>query len=85
MLRARSVAGAVERSHGSPQPACPHASWGRPGRSARTAQACGSYAQTARNMGLSTHTVDAYLRRIRAKLGITSTAELTRVAISLGL
>jgi DNA-binding CsgD family transcriptional regulator len=44
-----------------------------------------TYVQTARHMGLSKHTVDAYLRRIRAKLGITSTAELTRLAISLGL
>ncbi|MCX5151541.1 helix-turn-helix transcriptional regulator [Streptomyces sp. NPDC048550] len=44
-----------------------------------------TYLQTARHMGLSKHTVDAYLRRIRAKLGINSTAELTRMAISLGL
>ncbi|MEU6578562.1 helix-turn-helix transcriptional regulator [Streptomyces sp. NPDC046805] len=44
-----------------------------------------TYLQTARHMGLSRHTVDAYLRRIRAKLNITSTAELTRLAISLGL
>ncbi|GHB78978.1 hypothetical protein GCM10010377_81290 [Streptomyces viridiviolaceus] len=44
-----------------------------------------TYLQTARHMGLSKHTVDAYLRRIRAKLNITSTAELTRLAISLGL
>ncbi|MCS0604888.1 helix-turn-helix transcriptional regulator [Streptomyces sp. LP11] len=44
-----------------------------------------TYLQTARHMGLSAHTVDAYLRRIRAKLDITSTAELTRLAISLGL
>jgi DNA-binding CsgD family transcriptional regulator len=44
-----------------------------------------TYLQTARHMGLSRHTVDAYLRRIRAKLGINSTAELTRLAISLGL
>jgi DNA-binding CsgD family transcriptional regulator len=36
-------------------------------------------------MGLSRHTVDEYLRRIRAKLDITSTAELTRLAISMGL
>ncbi|MEV5147701.1 LuxR C-terminal-related transcriptional regulator [Streptomyces sp. NPDC052727] len=34
---------------------------------------------------MSTHTVDAYLRRIRAKLNITNTAELTRMAIALGL
>ncbi|GGN63707.1 hypothetical protein GCM10011579_032350 [Streptomyces albiflavescens] len=44
-----------------------------------------TYLQTARQMGLSKHTVDAYLRRIRAKLNINSTAELTRLAISLGL
>ncbi|MGW5848993.1 response regulator transcription factor [Streptomyces sp. NPDC055254] len=44
-----------------------------------------TYLQTARNMGLSKHTVDAYLRRIRAKLNVHSTAELTRLAISLGL
>ncbi|WBO68351.1 response regulator transcription factor [Streptomyces camelliae] len=44
-----------------------------------------TYLQTARHMGLSTHTVDAYLRRIRAKFNITNTAELTRAAIALGL
>ncbi|UFR00403.1 helix-turn-helix transcriptional regulator [Streptomyces sp. Go40/10] len=44
-----------------------------------------TYLQTARHMGLSTHTVDAYLRRIRAKFNITNTAELTRMAIALGL
>ncbi|WP_327360165.1 response regulator transcription factor [Streptomyces sp. NBC_01296] len=44
-----------------------------------------TYLQTARHMGLSKHTVDAYLRRIRAKLGINTTAELTRLAIALGL
>ncbi|MEV6654525.1 helix-turn-helix transcriptional regulator [Streptomyces sp. NPDC051219] len=44
-----------------------------------------TYLQTARHMGLSKHTVDAYLRRIKAKLNINNTAELTRLAISLGL
>ncbi|MBN0047398.1 helix-turn-helix transcriptional regulator [Streptomyces actuosus] len=44
-----------------------------------------TYLQTARAMGVSPHTVDTYLRRIRAKLDLGSTAELTRVAISLGL
>ncbi|MET9452469.1 response regulator transcription factor [Streptomyces cinerochromogenes] len=44
-----------------------------------------TYLQTARHMGLSTHTVDAYLRRIRAKFNISNTAELTRMAIALGL
>ncbi|WP_326593331.1 response regulator transcription factor [Streptomyces sp. NBC_01294] len=44
-----------------------------------------TYLQTARQMGLSKHTVDAYLRRIRAKLNVHTTAELTRLAMSLGL
>ncbi|MFJ7592353.1 response regulator transcription factor [Streptomyces sp. NPDC097617] len=44
-----------------------------------------TYLQTARQMGLSKHTVDAYLRRIRAKLNINTTAEMTRLAISMGL
>ncbi|MEV7616671.1 helix-turn-helix transcriptional regulator [Streptomyces sp. NPDC089799] len=44
-----------------------------------------TYLQTARNMGLSKHTVDAYLRRIRTKLGINTTAEMVRTAIALGL
>ncbi|MEU9302042.1 helix-turn-helix transcriptional regulator [Streptomyces sp. NPDC048269] len=44
-----------------------------------------TYLQTARLMGLSKHTVDAYLRRIRAKLGTNNTAELTRLAVSMGL
>ncbi|MER5733579.1 helix-turn-helix transcriptional regulator [Streptomyces sp. NPDC002138] len=44
-----------------------------------------TYVQTARSMGLSKHTVDAYLRRIRAKLGINTTAEMVRLAVSLGL
>ncbi|WP_030829192.1 hypothetical protein [Streptomyces sp. NRRL S-98] len=29
--------------------------------------------------------VDAYLRRIRAKLNVNTTAEMTRIAIALGL
>jgi DNA-binding CsgD family transcriptional regulator len=44
-----------------------------------------TYLQTARKMGLSRHTVDAYLRRIRTKTNIKTTAELTRLAITLGL
>jgi DNA-binding CsgD family transcriptional regulator len=44
-----------------------------------------TYLQTARQMGLSRHTVDAYLRRIRTKTNINTTAELTRLAITLGL
>ncbi|MEU9477009.1 helix-turn-helix transcriptional regulator [Streptomyces sp. NPDC048191] len=44
-----------------------------------------TYLQTARAMGVSRHTVDTYMRRIRAKLGHASMAELTRIAVSLGL
>ncbi|CAL9425707.1 response regulator transcription factor [Streptomyces sp. enrichment culture] len=44
-----------------------------------------TYLQAARHMGLSQHTVDTYLRRIRAKLHVHTTAELTRLAIALGL
>ncbi|MFI1764827.1 response regulator transcription factor [Streptomyces sp. NPDC020800] len=44
-----------------------------------------THLQTARHMGLSQHTVDAHLRRIRAKLNITTTAEMTRLAVSPGL
>ncbi|MFG2985503.1 response regulator transcription factor [Streptomyces sp. NPDC048258] len=44
-----------------------------------------TYLQTAHHMGLSKHTVDVYLRRIRAKLNVHTTAEMTRIAISLGL
>ena len=36
-------------------------------------------------MGLSQHTVDTYLRRIRAKFDVNTTAELTRLAMALGL
>ncbi|WP_424643981.1 response regulator transcription factor [Embleya sp. AB8] len=39
-----------------------------------------TYARTARCMGISVHTVDAYLRRIRAKLGVATRAELIRLA-----
>ncbi|MET9959878.1 helix-turn-helix transcriptional regulator [Streptomyces sp. NPDC006326] len=44
-----------------------------------------TYLQTARHMGVSRHTVDAYLRRIRAKLNAHTTADLTRLAVTLGL
>lgn len=71
--------------------AAPHAETAASALAPREQEALGhiaagrTYLQTARHMGLSKHTVDAYLRRIRAKLGINSTAELTRLAISLGL
>ncbi|GHI07544.1 LuxR family transcriptional regulator [Streptomyces cellostaticus] len=40
-----------------------------------------TYTATARLIGISVHTVDGYLRRIRAKTGIRSQAELIRLAL----
>ncbi|MFF0312040.1 LuxR family transcriptional regulator [Streptosporangium sp. NPDC004379] len=37
--------------------------------------------QIAQSMGISRHTVDTYLRRVRAKLGLGNKAELTRTAL----
>jgi DNA-binding CsgD family transcriptional regulator len=42
-----------------------------------------TYLQTAHRMGIAASTVDTYLRRIRAKAGVLSGAELTRLAVSL--
>ncbi|MGW1989440.1 response regulator transcription factor [Embleya sp. NPDC001921] len=41
-----------------------------------------TYARTARCMGISVHTVDAYLRRIRDKLGVSTRAEMIRRGIA---
>ncbi|GHH80872.1 response regulator transcription factor [Streptomyces capitiformicae] len=48
------------------------------------AEGC-TYAGTARRIGISVHTVDGYLRRIRAKTGVHTQAELIRLALMLGL
>ncbi|MFE0191511.1 response regulator transcription factor [Streptomyces sp. NPDC059008] len=40
-----------------------------------------TYAATARRIGISVHTVDGYLRRIRAKSGARTHAELIRLAL----
>jgi DNA-binding NarL/FixJ family response regulator len=40
--------------------------------------------QVARRLGISRHTVDTYVKRIRSKLGIGNKAELTRAAAILG-
>ncbi|EKX64994.1 LuxR family transcriptional regulator [Streptomyces ipomoeae] len=48
------------------------------------AEGC-TYAGTARRIGISVHTVDGYLRRIRAKTGVHTQAELIRLALTLGL
>jgi DNA-binding CsgD family transcriptional regulator len=43
-----------------------------------------TYVQAANRMGISAYTVDTYVRRIRAKSGAESTADLVRIAIELG-
>lgn len=40
-----------------------------------------TYAATARRLGLSPHTVDTYVRRIRAKSGIRNRVELVLLAV----
>lgn len=37
--------------------------------------------QTARRLGISSHTVDTYTRRVRRKLGLGNKADLTRAAL----
>jgi DNA-binding CsgD family transcriptional regulator len=44
-----------------------------------------TYRGTARRLGISVHTVDNYIRRIRAKNGVHTQAELIRLALQLGL
>ena len=44
--------------------------------------ACGyTHGQAARRLGISPHTVDTYVKRIRAKLAVGNKAELTRAAV----
>jgi DNA-binding NarL/FixJ family response regulator len=40
-----------------------------------------THTQVAARLGISRHTVDTYVKRIRAKLGVGNKAELTRVAL----
>jgi DNA-binding CsgD family transcriptional regulator len=40
-----------------------------------------TYGQVARMLGISPHTVDTYVRRIRSKLNLGTKAELTRAAL----
>jgi DNA-binding NarL/FixJ family response regulator len=40
-----------------------------------------THAQIATAIGISPHTVDTYVRRIRSKLGVRNKAELTRAAV----
>jgi DNA-binding NarL/FixJ family response regulator len=41
-----------------------------------------THGQIATRLGISPHTVDTYVKRIRAKLGVGNKAELTRVALA---
>lgn len=43
-----------------------------------------TYAATAHRLGLSPHTVDTYVRRIRAKSGICNRTELILLAVRVG-
>ncbi|MFI8350685.1 response regulator transcription factor [Streptomyces sp. NPDC085596] len=40
--------------------------------------------QTARRLGISCHTVDTYVKRVRGKLGVGNKAELVRAAMEYG-
>jgi DNA-binding NarL/FixJ family response regulator len=40
-----------------------------------------THSQIATRLGISSHTVDTYVKRIRSKLGVGNKAELTRVAL----
>jgi DNA-binding CsgD family transcriptional regulator len=44
-----------------------------------------TYRSTARRLGISVHTVDNYIRRIRAKNSVHTQAELIRLALQLDL
>jgi DNA-binding NarL/FixJ family response regulator len=43
-----------------------------------------THSQIARNIGISQHTVDTYVKRIRSKLELGNKAELTRAAVHAG-
>jgi DNA-binding CsgD family transcriptional regulator len=40
-----------------------------------------THLQVGRQLGISHHTVDTYVKRIRSKLGLGNKAELVRVAL----
>ncbi|MER6140574.1 helix-turn-helix transcriptional regulator [Streptomyces sparsogenes] len=40
-----------------------------------------TYSSAARLLGLSPHTVDTYMRRVRAKAGVTNRMQLLRLAM----
>ncbi|MFI1203000.1 response regulator transcription factor [Streptomyces sp. NPDC020883] len=42
-----------------------------------------THGQVSRRIGISQHTVDTYVKRVRSKLSVGNKAELTRIALSL--
>ncbi|MGW7427322.1 response regulator transcription factor [Streptomyces sp. NPDC054813] len=42
-----------------------------------------THGQVARRIGISSHTVDTYVKRVRSKFSVGNKAELTRIAIGL--
>ncbi|MFD6247053.1 helix-turn-helix transcriptional regulator, partial [Streptomyces roseolus] len=83
---AAAVRAAASRSRGVPQPRGPLTD-GMP-LSARERQVLHMLAQglthdqTARRLGISRHTVDTYVKRVRGKLGLGNKAELVRAAMA---
>lgn len=72
-------------AHGVETPGAPHDA--AAALSPRESQVLGQIArglthgQTARLLGISPHTVDTYVKRIRSKLGLGNKADLTRAAV----
>jgi DNA-binding NarL/FixJ family response regulator len=84
---ARAIRCAAQPGHGSAGGAAADPPTSAPALSRREEQvlqsiACGyTHGQVARRLGISPHTVDTYVKRIRAKLEVGNKAELTRAAV----
>lgn len=85
VVRTVGAGGRVVRDHHEPAP--PPQPAGDQVLSNREAQVLSqisrglTHGQVARRLGISPHTVDTYVKRIRAKLGAGNKAELTRAAL----
>ncbi|MET8136333.1 MULTISPECIES: helix-turn-helix transcriptional regulator [unclassified Streptomyces] len=44
-----------------------------------------TYRAIARSLGISTHTVDTHIRRVRSKAGVTNRSQLVSLSVELGL
>ncbi|AWW43482.1 response regulator transcription factor [Streptomyces cadmiisoli] len=44
-----------------------------------------TYRSIARDLGISPHTVDTHIRRVRSKAGVTNRSQLVIMAVELGL